>query len=189
MRSGRRKVEAKTEEEREREATDRLNFRMAAARQVVCAVCRRGGSFDSHHVIEKQELERRGLWKWDPRGALRLCKGALGCHDQHTYKGGADRVPLAKLTTENIDYAFEVLGPFAYDYLKRRYSGEDPRVERRLAPPYDGEYEAPNGDLIPFYRCDGRLICFDCWQPYSHHPCDEREECLTVLCNGWRVKL
>jgi hypothetical protein len=132
MRSKKVRVEPPDPEQREREDAERLAFKMAAAKQVVCAVCRRGGSFDAHHVIEKQELERRGLWKWDPRGALRLCKGALGCHDQHTYKGGDDRVPLAKLTTENVDYAFEVLGAFAYDYLKRRYSGEDSRVERRL---------------------------------------------------------
>jgi hypothetical protein len=58
-----------------------------------------------------------------------------------------------------------------------------------VKPPSDGYYDAPNGDEIPFYRCDGKLICFDCWKPYSDHPRDEREECLTVLCNGWRVKL
>lgn len=58
-----------------------------------------------------------------------------------------------------------------------------------IKPPSDGYYDAPNGDEIPFYRCDGKLICFDCWKPYSAHPSDEREECLTVLCNGWRVKL
>lgn len=56
-------------------------------------------------------------------------------------------------------------------------------------PRWDGEYEAPNGEHIPYYRCDGNLICFDCWTPYNTHPSDEREECLTVLCNGWRVKL
>lgn len=53
----------------------------------------------------------------------------------------------------------------------------------------DGYYEAPNGDEIPYYRCDGGLICWDCWKPYNLHPCDPREECLTVLCNGQRVKL
>jgi hypothetical protein len=58
-----------------------------------------------------------------------------------------------------------------------------------VKPPSDGYYDAPNGDEIPFYRCDGKLICFDCWKPYNVHPSDEREECLTVLCNGWRVKL
>jgi hypothetical protein len=57
-------------------------------------------------------------------------------------------------------------------------------------PHWDGEYDPPDGGLpIPFYRCDGRLICWDCWRPYSDHPCDKREFCLTVLCNGWRVKL
>lgn len=132
MRSGKRRVEPPTPEEAAQDHADRMAFKMAAAAQVICAVCRRGGSFDAHHVIEKQELERRGLWKWDPRGAMRLCKGALGCHDQHTYKGGESRVPLAKLSMANIDYAFEVLGAFAYDYLRRRYKGDDARVERKL---------------------------------------------------------
>lgn len=58
-----------------------------------------------------------------------------------------------------------------------------------LSQPRDVCYELPNGDLIPFYRCDGLLVCWDCWRPYSDHPSDEREPCLTVLCNGWRVKL
>jgi hypothetical protein len=58
------------------------------------------------------------------------------------------------------------------------------------APHWDGAYEPGDGGPdIPFYRCDGRLVCWDCWREYSDHPRDPREECLTVLCNGWRVKL
>lgn len=53
----------------------------------------------------------------------------------------------------------------------------------------DGYYEAPNGDLIDFYRCDGRLVCAGCGRQYRDHPDDSREPCLTVLCNGDRVKL
>jgi hypothetical protein len=56
-------------------------------------------------------------------------------------------------------------------------------------PKWDGWYEAPGGQHIPYYRCGGGLVCWDCWRPYGDHPSDMRERCLTVLCNGWRVKL
>lgn len=59
----------------------------------------------------------------------------------------------------------------------------------KVTPHWDGEYESPGGDPIPFYRCDGALICWDCWKPYRDHPEEPREPCLTVLCNGWHVKL
>lgn len=64
-----------------------------------------------------------------------------------------------------------------------------------LMHPADGFYETVDRMsgvivLIPFYRCASRgLICFDCWKDYSEHPSDPNEECLTVLCNGWHVKL
>lgn len=61
--------------------------------------------------------------------------------------------------------------------------------ERQREPRWDGEYDSPGGDPIPYYRCDGALICWDCWRPYTEHPNEPREECLTVLCNGWHVKL
>lgn len=104
----------------------------AARMQTVCAECGKGGNFDAHHVIERQELRSRGLDEWDPDNALRLCDPAAtpGCHGNHTT--ASKRVRLVRLTDRNIDYAFRVLGPFAYDYLKRRYDGDDPRVERKL---------------------------------------------------------
>lgn len=109
-------------------------FHDAARKQIVCAECGRGGSYDAHHVIEKQELADRGLPLYDKRGALRLCDVVPGgCHQRHTYPNSdTSRVRLCKLKQVNIDYAFEVLGAFAYDYLKRRYRDEDPRVEAKL---------------------------------------------------------
>lgn len=107
-------------------------FWAAAEAQRVCAKCGKPTrTWDAHHVVEKQELRNRGLDVWDPRNALRLC-GKFGptCHGQHT--NAAERVPLSALTDENIEFAFDVLGAFAYDYLKRRYAGEDWRVEVRL---------------------------------------------------------
>lgn len=107
------------------------SFRLEARFQRACAVCGATGEFDPHHVVERQELRRRGLLEWDTRNALRLCKilGAAGgnCHSAHTT--GARRVRLDQLLDENVDYAFEALGAFAYFYLRRRYVGEDARVE------------------------------------------------------------
>lgn len=68
------------------------------------------------------------------------------------------------------------------------YGGADYR-EARAMPPWDGYYEAETGRTIPFYRCDGRLICWDCWRSYRDHDEDEDMPELTVLCNQWRVKL
>lgn len=61
-----------------------------------------------------------------------------------------------------------------------------------MSHPHDGHYEAPNGDPIPFYRADQRVICEVCKLPYGEwltHKTDPREPCLTVLCDGQRVKL
>jgi hypothetical protein len=102
MRSKKLRIEPPDPEAKAREDAERLAFKMAAAGQVVCAVCGRGGNFDAHHVIEQQELKDRGLWLWDPRNALRLCaRPDMGCHQQHTFKGGDARVPLAKLRSRS----------------------------------------------------------------------------------------
>lgn len=104
---------------------------MEARSQGVCAVCGKGGPFEAHHVLERQELSRRGLPEFDTRGALRLCKEAVGnCHSRHTT--ATRRVKFSELTEENISYAFEALGPFAIDYLTRRYEVDDGRVEAAL---------------------------------------------------------
>lgn len=83
-----------------------------------CAVCDRwvASTMEAHHVVEKQELKRRGLALYDQRNALALCGS---CHEGHT--NASERVPFRKLSAENVAYAFEVLGEFASDYLKRRY--------------------------------------------------------------------
>lgn len=40
-----------------------------------------------------------------------------------------------------------------------------------------------------FYRAGGDCLCMDCGEDYRHHPMDEVEKHLTVLCDGRRVKL
>lgn len=99
------------------------SFRAEARAQFECAVCGSTGSWDPHHVVQRQHLRRLGLPEWDTRNALRLCQD---CHTAHTshYR----KVPLVKILDENVAYAYEALGTAAFDYFARRYSGADPRV-------------------------------------------------------------
>lgn len=77
------------------------------------------------------------------------------------------------------------------------YGGAD-YEQSPVLPIWQGYYEvgadyaqnkAPDR-LVPYYRCDGGLICFDCWRPYREHVEEDPDVPeLTVLCNRWRVKL
>lgn len=127
MRSSRLKSKprrARTDEE----ALAHREFVEAAREQRVCAVTGKSGPFDPHHVVEKSWLKREGLPLDDRRNALRLSPDV---HANHTT--GMEQVPQRCLTDANIEYAFEVMGVRATDYLARKYSGSDPRVERASA--------------------------------------------------------
>lgn len=80
-----------------------------------------------HHVVYEQHVKREGGDRWDPRNALRLC---VSCHSSHHRRGRV--VPLVALRDENYEFAAELLGSAAYDYLRRRYAGEDPRLDMML---------------------------------------------------------
>ena len=121
--------------DREREALEdllRRDFHDAAGKQKRCAACGKRASFQAHHVLYRQHLRAEGLPQWDVRGALRVCDEIAGnCHARHHNR--REPIALTKLTDENIAYAFEVLGAGAYDYLRLRYAGDDPRLESHLA--------------------------------------------------------
>lgn len=128
MRSSRRRSSA--DERAAREA-----FLRAAWRQRACAVSRDGRDWDpkvgknweAHHVVEAAELKRRGLHHllWDERNALRLRPDV---HRRHTNR--MEPVPLRCLKQDNIDFAFEIMGAGAKDYLDQKYTGTDARVQR-----------------------------------------------------------
>ena len=103
--------------------------RWFAALGTKCAVpgCPGIGRLALHHVIYRQKIRRVGGDVWDPRDALTLCNS---CHGRHHQRGRP--VPLALLANENYEFAWELLGSAAYDYLRRRYSGEDPRLDTLL---------------------------------------------------------
>jgi hypothetical protein len=109
------------------------SFRNEARYQRTCAVCDKPGRFVAHHVVYEQHLRNIGL-----RGnALFDTRNALGTHSHcHTGKhhSAMGKIQTFRLRDENIEYAFEVLGPRAYDYLRRYYddSGEDPRIKLAL---------------------------------------------------------
>lgn len=113
-----------------------LRFRKAAEEQRVCqhpACTTPTARWSAHHVVYRQELARRRLPEWDPRDALRLCEN---CHVPKQHQRTAP-VPTTALLDNNIAFAFEVLGLFAADYLRRFYddSTPDPRIaehEHRL---------------------------------------------------------
>jgi hypothetical protein len=89
-------------------------------------------------VVDKATLKTRchltGDALYDPRNALRLCEGldTNRCHMQ--FENRRVEITTAMLTDDNIEYAFEVLGIYAYDYLRREYDNAacDPRIQREF---------------------------------------------------------
>lgn len=99
-----------------------------------------------HHVVYEQELRRRWdsdpavrerwpryqLLKGDPRNLVDICFNHHTGREGH-HSGGEKAILLERLPDEAIEFAFDLLGGYAYDYLKRRYRGDDPRLESHLA--------------------------------------------------------
>lgn len=113
---------------------EQRDFHLEAKSQRICggAGCRCNWPWHPHHVVVRQDLEKLGFSKrneedhwilWDPRNCLRLCPD---CHMNHH---GLHPVPLKNLLLANYDFAFEILGDGAGDYLRHRYDGEDPRLD------------------------------------------------------------
>lgn len=114
----------------------------------VCG-CGRGGG-QRHHVVYQQELRdiararpivglvplkddvpsgpTFGLLKADPRNLVLVAKR---CHEAHHQR--VRPLPLHVLPDSVFEFAAEVLGPAAaYEYLRRRYAGGDPRLDALL---------------------------------------------------------
>lgn len=102
-------------------------FRLAAARQGRCAVCRLDRErWDAHHVLYMQELRRRAIFPWSPDNALRLCRACHGAHHNRSRT-----VCVTELPDEAITYVVEQLGPYGVDWLRRYYddaTDPDPRL-------------------------------------------------------------
>lgn len=116
------------------------SFREEAKWQRVCAKCGAGGAFHAHHVVDKAILRNRcglrGNALYDTRNALRLCEGLDGKRCHLNFENRGVRLSTRRLTDDNIEYAFEVLGAYAYDYLRQEYddvTDPDPRLELAFA--------------------------------------------------------
>jgi hypothetical protein len=88
----------------------------------------RWGRLHLHHVVYEQHVRANGGDPYDPDNSLTLC---VRCHASH-HKSSVNRehLPLAVLRDENFDYAARLYGTLAaFDYLRRRYAGEDERLK------------------------------------------------------------
>lgn len=98
------------------ERADAAAFK-AAATGAQCGCCGLMPMFScsAHHVVEKQELKRRGLPLYDVRNVFPICQ------DCHMNAHSTRPIPYRKLPPRSIAYAYEVLGDYAGDYLRRKY--------------------------------------------------------------------
>lgn len=94
-----------------------------------CQMCSSRGAHHEHHVVYEQTVRREGGDACDSRNALRLC---VDCHALHHARAHGKVVPVSRLRAVNIDFAFELLGSGAYDYLRRKYDHDDGRLDLAL---------------------------------------------------------
>lgn len=81
-----------------------------------------------HHAIYAQHVERAGGDLNDDRNLVPV---AFSCHGAH--HGRSRPFELGMLPDSVFAFALELLGPAAFDYLRRRYAGDDPRLEGLLS--------------------------------------------------------
>jgi hypothetical protein len=85
-------------------------------------------ALELHHCVYAQHVRAAGGDLFDPRNALTIGRDCHGSHHQRVYV-----IPLTALPDAALEFAVELLGrPAAYEYLRRRYSGRDERLERVL---------------------------------------------------------
>jgi hypothetical protein len=95
-------------------------------RECFCGCGKRHG-LKLHHVVYQQHIgvALRG----DSRNMVPV---AAGCHAKHHSRQAPYELRL--LPDSAFEFALEVLGPGpAYEYLRRRYAGEDGRLEALLS--------------------------------------------------------
>lgn len=114
---------------------NQASFKAEARYQRACACCGEAGGFHAHHAVDKATLRDkyglRGQGLYDTRNALRLCEGLDGnrCHLNFENRGVV--VKTIMLRDSNVEYAWEIMGPAAIDYLRREYDDvedPDPRI-------------------------------------------------------------
>lgn len=103
----------------------RASFRDEARFQRVCAVCRNGGPYQAHHVVTEQVLRSRyairGRDAYNTFNVLRVCQR---CHGRHHSR--FRKIRTTELRDENLAYAFNVMGLYAAQWLRRYYDDKPP---------------------------------------------------------------
>lgn len=110
--------------------TDHGSFRYAVLLKnkgrCVVPTCRRPAT-DPHHVVYKQHIPE-GHDKNDARDGVPLCHQH---HWMHHYGGFNGKLPLGALLPENLEFAREVLGESAEDYIAKHYASDDEWARRQ----------------------------------------------------------
>lgn len=76
-----------------------------------------------HHVVFRQHVLRAGGDRHDPANMATLCL------EHHVSVHARQDLPMVALSDAAIRFATDLLGPAAESYIRRRYSGDDPRVD------------------------------------------------------------
>ena len=81
-----------------------------------------------HHVVYQQRVRREGGDLNDPRNLL-----LVGDDEHERHHNRSRPFPLSRLPDSAFEFAGELLGAgAAYNYLRRRYVGDDPRLANLL---------------------------------------------------------
>lgn len=101
--------------------------------EIYCVLC--GAPAQRHHAIYARHVVEVGGEVWDVRNRVGLC-----LPDHVAHHSGARPLPLTLLPNAVFAFARATLGAGrAYEYLLRRYHGEDPRLDALLAEWVAGE--------------------------------------------------
>lgn len=100
------------------ELAGREAWHHATVRDRRCACCGKRGHVHGHHVILARHVRQRGGDVWDLRNRLSL---GDDCHLNHHHGGARQKIPQSALRPENVEFARELLGVDAQDYLDKHY--------------------------------------------------------------------
>lgn len=98
-----------------------------------CAVCGKQGQLLRHHIFTLQAVKREKKgpeFEYDPRNAMEVGMWCpTRCHANH--HAGSHRILTSLVSDEALEFGAELMGPQrAAAYIRRYYSGDDPRLTR-----------------------------------------------------------
>lgn len=102
---------------------------------VPCRLCGHR-AVQQHHIVYQQHIRRDGGNLSAKRNLRPVC---WDCHERHHNRSAVIRV--SQLLDTELDWAFTLMGPAAYDYFRRYY---DPAGDTRL----DGLLEQFSGRQV-----------------------------------------